>query len=245
MFAVKSLLAALADRCVERRFKGRLDKDRSQVIDILPADFAKIRRELPICKLRINWVRGNELAGERKQRIERSLHSIVAFLGAIAKAKDEIFRPFKMVTRFFFGFFSYFCDPLVGRRFQSPQHWKVPCVEQELPHQSMREVAIRLFDKKGIAERARIAKEGEIVCGPSPSLNFSGERQPHFRLADKIERDIGERNVLFKRRRMPAPGADTLSEDQRIVAHAEYKLVERRVYPGRGRHMCPTSSGMS
>ncbi len=38
------------------------------------------------------------------------------------------------------------------------------------------------------------------------------------RLPEQIERDVGEREILFERRRMPDPLAETLREDQAGVA---------------------------
>jgi hypothetical protein len=109
----------------------------------------------------------------------------------------------------------------------------------------MREIAVRLFDKQGVPELARIAQECEIVGAPPLPFNIAGKTQPHLRLADEIKRDIGERNVFLERGRMAAPGADALRENERIVAHPESEFEENGVGFDDSRHMCPTSSGMS
>ena len=46
-----------------------------------------------------------------------------------------------------------------------------------------------------------------------------GEQQPG--LADQIERDIGEREILFQDRAVPAPFGQALAEDQRAVGETE------------------------
>ena len=149
----------------------------------------------------------------------------------------------------------------------------MPGVEQELPHQRVAEVAVRPLDQQQVAEVPGVAQIGEVVGGAPLALDLGGEAQPHLRLADQVERDVGERDVLLQHRRVAAPFGDAVAEDQRGVADAQQVLEEgllvgvgrrdRRVAGvGRGiarelghvgrrhvrerrHHMCPTSSGIS
>ena len=49
------------------------------------------------------------------------------------------------------------------------------------------------------------------------------------RLPDQVEREVGEAEVDLERRRMPAPFAEPLAEDQRIVAEPQQIIDARRI----------------
>ena len=49
----------------------------------------------------------------------------------------------------------------------------------------------------------------------------SGQCVKQARLADQIERDVGQRNVFFQRRCVAAPFAQALREDQAGVGQAQ------------------------
>ena len=146
-------------------------------------------------------------------------------------------------------------------------------VEQELAHQRVAEVAVRALDEQQVAEVPGVAQVGEVVGGAALALDLGGEAEPHLRLADQVERDVGEGDVLLERGGVAAPFGDAVAEDQGRVADAEQGLEEGllagvgrrdrgvvavgrgvagelgdvgRVHVGKRRHhMCPTSSGMS
>ena len=58
-------------------------------------------------------------------------------------------------------------------------------------------------------------------------------------LADVVEADIGQRQVLFQNRTMPTPLGIALTQHDRVVGQMEQVIVQRAHY------MCPTSSGIS
>ena len=58
------------------------------------------------------------------------------------------------------------------------------------------------------------------------------------RLANKIQRGVGQRDVLFQGRPMAAPFRNPVAQYQRSVALAEQELKKRH-------HMFPASSGKS
>ena len=131
-----------------------------------------------------------------------------------------------------------------------------------MPGNRLREVPVGLLDQQAILKIEHIAVEGEPV-GIARGAEQKG------RLADQVEREVGEADIDFEHRRMAAPLAEPLAEDQRVVAEAQQILRARvQLLPGGGRrpgrcgssacallgpglrrgtprHMCFTSSGMS
>ena len=123
----------------------------------------------------------------------------------------------------------------------------MPGVEQELAHQRLAIGTVGLFDQQEIAEAAGIAQIGEIVGAVAPALDLAGKTEPELRLADQVERDIGNGDIFFQHRRMAAPFGNPVAEDEAIVAHAQREFEQRvaALDGDRRHHMCPTSSGMS
>ena len=121
----------------------------------------------------------------------------------------------------------------------------LPGREQELPRHGLGEIAIGLLDQQAIAEIEHVAMEGERVAVPAPALR---PRRPHEemgRLADQIEAHIGEAEIDLDARRMAAPFAEPLPEDQAVVAEPQQRLEQHLVVRNRRHQMCFTSSGMS
>ena len=86
-----------------------------------------------------------------------------------------------------------------------------------------------------------VAQEGEVVGAPLLPLDLGGKSQPHLRLADQVERGVGQRDVLLQHGGVAAPLADPVAEDQRVVSHPQEELEQGSPF----HHMCPASSGMS
>ncbi len=80
-----------------------------------------------------------------------------------------------------------------------------------------------------VAVVALVAQEGELVfvvaAGPSSS---AGAREHRARLADQVERHVGQRDVFFEHRRVAAPLGQALGEDQAGVADAQQVLHRGR-----------------
>ena len=66
-----------------------------------------------------------------------------------------------------------------------------------------REIAIRQLHDQAVPPCRRVAQVGELVFGVAGER--AGVAVEGSRLADQIERDIGERQFLLERRRMPGP----------------------------------------
>ena len=78
-----------------------------------------------------------------------------------------------------------------------------------------------------LRQAGRITQIGELVLG------VAGERSgivvERARLADQIERDVGERQFLLEHRRMTGPFRQAVAQDQRIVRAAQQLRDERRL----------------
>ena len=111
-----------------------------------------------------------------------------------------------------------------------------------------REVAVRPLDELQVAEVALVAQVGEVVLGAAGALDLAGVGQQGARLAEQVERDVGQRDVLLELRRAGDPLAEPLGEDERVVAEPEGVRRERRrgaCVPTGLAHRCCTSAGMS
>ena len=118
---------------------------------------------------------------------------------------------------------------------QSLEQLELPGVDQELPDDGLAEVAVRLLGKTQVQEILRIAQEREIVLGAAAAVRLRRIREQVSRLAEQVERDVGEREILLERRRVADPLAETLRQDQARVADSERVRTHRFL----------TSSGMS
>jgi hypothetical protein len=85
---------------------------------------------------------------------------------------------------------------------------------EQLARNRTREIAVRLLDEKAVFEIEHIAPECQLVGIPNLA-------QQQGRLPDEVKRDIGEAEVHLKRRGMPAPLAEPLPKDQRIVTKGQ------------------------
>ena len=93
--------------------------------------------------------------------------------------------------------------------------------EQQLPDHGDGEIAVRLLDQQHVAVVAGIAQIGERVLVAALALDLAGIGVERARLADQVERHIGERQVFLQHRRMPAPFRQAMAEDQRVVGEPQ------------------------
>ncbi len=79
----------------------------------------------------------------------------------------------------------------------------------------------------GVQILAVLAQKGDLILAAAAALDFTriGQQQP--RLADQIERDIGQAQILFERGRMSHPFAQPLPEHQAQVAEAQHVAEQR------------------
>ena len=182
---------------------------------------------MPAAATSTSFVVGEEqLAGVGPEVVERGLHPAVALVAAVAEADDEVGGAFEVVGDLLGGLGGDLGDAGVGGGGQRLQELVVQGVEQELAHQRLAEVAVRALDEEDVAEVPGVAQVGEVVGAAALALDLGGEAEPELGLADQVERDVGERDVLLERRGVAAPFRDAVAEDQGVVAGAEQELEE-------------------
>jgi hypothetical protein len=98
---------------------------------------------------------------------------------------------------------------------------------------------VRQLDQGVVAELVRVAEVGQPVFRALAALQRGGQLVEQARLADQVEADVGQGDVLFEDGAVPAPLGIALAEDQGIVGEVQ------QVVDGRAHYMCPTSSGIS
>jgi hypothetical protein len=73
------------------------------------------------------------------------------------------------------------------------------------------------------------------------AVGGAGQREQCARLAEQVEREVGQRQVLFEHRAVPAPLAVALRQDEGAVGQAQQGALARRV--GEPHHMWSTLLG--
>jgi hypothetical protein len=109
--------------------------------------------------------------------------------------------------------------------------------EAELAGDGVGEVAVREFHQLHVVELVLLAQEGQLVLVP-------GERQQGAGLAQQVQRDVGEGDVLLQHRRVPGPLPQPLGQHQGVVAQRAGGGPLGRQRLGGG-HRCFTPSGIS
>ena len=101
-------------------------------------------------------------------------------------------------------------------------------IEEELARDRVREIAARKLDELNISELYRLAKKREVIGAAPGTFGGSGDLQCAGRLSEKIERDVGERDVLLENWPVRAPLGETVAEYQPVIAEPE-RVIEKRV----------------
>ena len=101
------------------------------------------------------------------------------------------------------------------------------------PDDGESEIAPRQLHDLEVPEAALVAPVGERVFVPARSFDLPRQPQEHRGVAQEIERHVGERDVLFENRPVPAPLGGAVAEDEPIVAESEQVLEQRRAAGGR------------
>ena len=106
----------------------------------------------------------------------------------------------------------------------------MPEVEIELTRHRIGVAAVGLLDQQKVAEATAIAEEGERVFAASSCfetrLDFAGIGKPQPRLAEQIQSNVGERDILFEHRPVADPLAEPLREHQIAVGKAQQVVEE-------------------
>ena len=96
----------------------------------------------------------------------------------------------------------------------------MPAVEQELAHHGVGVVTVGLFEQQAVAHVVGVAQEGQLVFVAAGAFEFARVGVPHARLAQEVERDVGQRHVFLERGTFAAQLRELLRQDQRVVALA-------------------------
>ena len=125
---------------------------------------------------------------------------------------------------------------LVGRPAQLVVQQVLVRREVQQPSHRVSEVAVRQLAQLQVEEVALVPEVGEIVLGPARALDLTGVLQQRPGLAELVEPDVAQGNVLLELRGGRDPLGGALRGDQRVVAEPE-GVGEEVV------HRCSTPSG--
>src|SRR6188768_244050 len=121
---------------------------------------------------------------------------------------------------------------------QAPVQRELPGIEQELANDRVAEVAVRLLDQRQVEVLRLLAPIRERILAATLALELARVRQEEPSLAEEVERDVREPEILLERRRVPDPFAEPLREHQ-------VRVGQPQDVPATGRQSVFTSSGMS
>ena len=144
-------------------------------------------------------------------------------------------------------------EPRIRRREESLVNLQLPAIDQPLAHDGVGEVAVRLLGEREIAELGRIAQVRERIFVAPRALDLPGIGEQQARLADEVQREVGEAEVLLEGRRVADPLPEPLSEHQARIREAQHVAeqvraagpVAPRGHCRRCAHRFFTSSGMA
>src|SRR5207248_6406504 len=97
----------------------------------------------------------------------------------------------------------------------------MPHIEVELPRCCHGIVTVWLFDKQNISEIACIAEERELVLIAGSTLDVACVPQPKTRMSQQVQSNVGQRDIFFEHRTMPAPLGQALAENEAVVSEAK------------------------
>jgi hypothetical protein len=119
-------------------------------------------------------------------------------------------------------------DRRVGGGGEAIEQHFLPGREEQLPRHGLGEVAIGLLDQPAIAEIQHVAAKGECVAVAAPALDLAGMVEEMRRLTDQIEAHVREAEIDLDARRVAAPFAEALAQDQAVVAEAQQRFEQHR-----------------
>ncbi len=101
----------------------------------------------------------------------------------------------------------------------------LPRREQELPRHRLREIAVGLLDQPAILPVQNITVKSQLV-------GIARQPEEIGRLANQVERHVGQAEVHFQRRRVAAPFAQPLAQNERIITQPLAIIRHRRIGMG-------------
>src|SRR5688572_14744987 len=89
--------------------------------------------------------------------------------------------------------------------------------DEKLSRNGERKITTRQLDDQRVPELDGLAEISECICVLPLSLRLPCQPEEQVRLADEVERHVGERDVLLEDRSMTAPLGQAMTQDQAIV----------------------------
>jgi hypothetical protein len=166
-------------------------------------------------------VRFEQLAREPPELVDRGLHPLMALHYPVAELQDPVAAVSGVVSRLLVRFRGDSGEISVLRRLQALEMQNLEDRDQELARHREREISARKLHDQCVPELDGFAEVGQRVGGPPLPFDLASQLQQKVRLADEVERDVGQRDVLLEDRPMAAPFRETMAEDEAIVAEAE------------------------
>ena len=180
-----------------------------------------------------------QLLDPRPLGVQGGLHAGVGLLGAVAEAQHPLARVVVVVGHLLGGLGRDRGEHEVAAALERGVQLGLPGREHEQPRHGDPEVLLRALDQLDVAEVALVAPVGQVVLVAALPLQLTGVRQQRPRLAEQVETDVGQREVLLELGRPADPPAHPLGGDQGVVGEAQ------DVVGVGGRHRCSTPSGTS
>jgi hypothetical protein len=162
-------------------------------------------------------------------------------LGAVAEPHGPVGCVLQVVARLLQTLACDRPELRVGRPGQRRPKRSLERREQEVAQDRPSEVAVRQLDDREVAELGLVAQERELVLVAPPAFQSAGMREQQARLADQVQRDVRQRDVLLDHGPVAAPLGEPLPEDERRIRDAHH-VLDVRVAGGsqRHRHRCLT-----
>ena len=87
-----------------------------------------------------------------------------------------------------------------------------------MPRHGAGEITIFVFDQQKVAELHGFTHIGEVILAAIAAIRLACQTQEDAGVANVVEGDVGERDVLFEHRPMAAPFRQTVAEDEVAIA---------------------------
>src|SRR5262245_48774789 len=98
-----------------------------------------------------------------------------------------------MVARFLDAFGCDRGEPDVRGALQHLPELDLKGGKQKIAQKRLTEVPVRQFHQRDVAVLVLAAQERELILAPAATFHLSGVTEQETRLADQVQRDIGER----------------------------------------------------
>ena len=207
--------------------------------DVLPPRTAQLGRvdgDAGSDQRRVEVLVAEQLVDVGPLRVDRRLHPGVGQLGAVAEPEHPHRRVVTVVVDFLDRLRGDRGEGLVGAALKPGVELVVVAGEEQQPRHRHAEVAVGAFDQVHAAEVALVAEVGQVVLGARRVLERAGVGQQRPGLAEQVERDVADRDVLLELRRGGDPLRQPLGRDQRVVAQRQHVAHQRRVVRPCDRH---------